>query len=427
MLIFSLPMVKGEVNIVDFLLIEALRAFYPSTYDVVRDNQDLFVGTKLAGFDSANKVREAYIVQIERAYANLEITEKDSVKGLLTLLFPRLQTIYGNTSFLSEWDKTWAEEKRVASTKYFRRYFSYSVPANDISDREIESIISNIEILENNTISSNISDLLTPKNAEAFVSKLRLKASNLSEEVSKRLVVILSMLGERYPNPQQIFSFDTTFVRAAMLISHLIENVSSINERIELAEHVVYNGEPLPFVAEILRWIRTDKSRYTNVISKENIEILENLLGERVEKEALGGISMFDEFSQNATRLMYLWSNKKSRENANEYLIQYIQKDHQNLFNVLLCYVPIAYPMSGSELPHKSDFERDQYNNFVLTFDPDIIFNELQIRYGDELFSESYPSNHNEGLEMKVASQFMWLHRLVEKQKSDEGDPENSK
>lgn len=124
---------------------------------------------------------------------------------------------------------------------------------------------------------------------------------------------------------------------------------------------------------------------------------------------------------------MYLWSNRKSRENANEYLKKYIKKDDQNLFKVLLCYGPIAYPLSGSELPHKSDFERDQYNSFVATFDPDIINHELQIKYGDELYSESYPYDHNEGIEMKLASQFMWLHRLVEKQKSNEGNPENSK
>lgn len=286
MLLFSLPMVKGEVNIVDFLLIEALRAFFPSAYDVVRDNQEIFVGTKIAGFDSAKNVREVYKNQIEIAFTNLKKTEADSAKGLLTLLFPRLQTIYGNTSFLSEWDKTWAEEKRVASARYFKRYFSYSVPTNDISDREIESIISNLEVLDINEISSKISDLLTLNNAESFVYKLRIQASNLSEEVSKRLVIILSMLGERFPNPQQMLSFDTPFTRAAMLISHLIENVSSIDERLGIAEQVVINSEPLPFAAEIIRWLRTDKSRYPNAVSKENKDMLENLLAERVETVA---------------------------------------------------------------------------------------------------------------------------------------------
>ena len=41
---FSLPLLKGEVNYVDLLLIEAIRVFYPELYDFVRYQPDYFIG-----------------------------------------------------------------------------------------------------------------------------------------------------------------------------------------------------------------------------------------------------------------------------------------------------------------------------------------------------------------------------------------------
>ena len=47
----ALPLVIGEIDTVDFVGLEALRTFAPSTYAFIRDNLDLFVGTTSAGYD----------------------------------------------------------------------------------------------------------------------------------------------------------------------------------------------------------------------------------------------------------------------------------------------------------------------------------------------------------------------------------------
>ncbi len=43
-LAFGLPLVRGEVSVGDFLLIEAVRVIYPKVYKSVRSNRDLFLG-----------------------------------------------------------------------------------------------------------------------------------------------------------------------------------------------------------------------------------------------------------------------------------------------------------------------------------------------------------------------------------------------
>ena len=45
-LMFALPPLAGETNPVDHLLVQALRSFYPSVYEVVRANHDAFSGVE---------------------------------------------------------------------------------------------------------------------------------------------------------------------------------------------------------------------------------------------------------------------------------------------------------------------------------------------------------------------------------------------
>ena len=42
-LMFALPLVKGEVNIAEFMLVEGLRVLYPKLHAAIRDNADLFL------------------------------------------------------------------------------------------------------------------------------------------------------------------------------------------------------------------------------------------------------------------------------------------------------------------------------------------------------------------------------------------------
>jgi hypothetical protein len=50
---------------------------------------------------------------------------------LLRVLFPRLNGLFGNTSYGAGWDATWSAEQRVTAAGCFRRYFQYGVPARD--------------------------------------------------------------------------------------------------------------------------------------------------------------------------------------------------------------------------------------------------------------------------------------------------------
>lgn len=132
---FAIPILKGEVRVVDQIQIEALRVFYPSIYDAVRSNPDHVLKAR----DRHQREGQPPLSAIDRAIAQLETDEgeKEAVKELLHGLFPRL----GQMGYGDDWDSTWATEKRICSRDYFRRYFTYGVPTGDMPDREIDALL----------------------------------------------------------------------------------------------------------------------------------------------------------------------------------------------------------------------------------------------------------------------------------------------
>jgi len=51
---FSMPLLKGEVNMIDLMLIESLRIFYPNHYNFVKSNPDYFIGSYSDSYDRRN-------------------------------------------------------------------------------------------------------------------------------------------------------------------------------------------------------------------------------------------------------------------------------------------------------------------------------------------------------------------------------------
>jgi predicted KAP-like P-loop ATPase len=131
------PALRGEVDPVDFLGIEALRMFNPEVFYEVRRNAHRFteLGQDTFGADEDDKP------YYDRVLNLITDDDKNSVKDCLMLLFPRVENSFSNykssTSEISEW----RAQARICSSKHFGRYFSYSIQTNEFADAEIHETI----------------------------------------------------------------------------------------------------------------------------------------------------------------------------------------------------------------------------------------------------------------------------------------------
>ena len=172
---FALGLLKGEVNTVDLLLIEALRVFNPGPYGIIRSHKDYLVsGAWASSLDP--KTFESEVLQT--GWQDLATPEVSALRELLRYLFPDFDKGALERQKIGLYDPL-ADDQRVSSEHYFDRFFTYSIPAGVIPDADIEALlriadcpIDRIADRPIDKISSQIQammDFAGPDGVEAFI------------------------------------------------------------------------------------------------------------------------------------------------------------------------------------------------------------------------------------------------------------------
>ncbi|MDK2126223.1 KAP family P-loop NTPase fold protein [Parachitinimonas caeni] len=130
------PAVRGEVNPVDFIALEALRVFLPGLYDVIRTNEDKFSGhSRDNRYDGDKRVIAAFHEQWAQA---LPESLRSSTKALLERIFPKI----GKIGYGADWLAQWRRTLRACHPDAFPTYFRMSVPPGTVRRSEILELLS---------------------------------------------------------------------------------------------------------------------------------------------------------------------------------------------------------------------------------------------------------------------------------------------
>lgn len=412
-LAFSLPILKGEIYPVDLMLVEGIRLFYPRLYETIKRNSEIFLGVSFSGGGTQESEKKRVREIIDASLKDLNSDEKSAAGRLLQIIFPRLQGIYGNTFFGSEWDITWSKSRRVASKDYFSRYFSYSIPETDVSDIKLDQFLTMLMERPPEEVAIQFEDLVKTNNPDTLISKLRLRATQINSRASAALAFLIADRGKLFPNPKQIFSFQGAFSQAAMLISDLMLNISDQEERFRLAEGLTIKAEPITFAAEVVRWFRgPDENARPNSFSKEEKSSLRSLLASRI-KGLSSKLDMFSEFPDDVGYLLTIWSRYGVKKEVSLYLRTLLKKKPSLVEVLLFGFIPISYPLDMG-IGKKEDFERDQYNLVSELIDPAEIVSILEKLFGNQIQVQEYPYHYQGDITgLEVAQQFTCIHKIV--------------
>lgn len=128
------PAVEGEVDLGDFIAIEAMRLFQPSVYRAIRDNQSLVCGSGRDAFERDKGAERLDAILLSR------VTDKKRYQDAIVRLFPGLDSIWGNTiRGASGYDK----DRRIASPAHFQTYFRMSIDPDTVSRKDLAAILDN--------------------------------------------------------------------------------------------------------------------------------------------------------------------------------------------------------------------------------------------------------------------------------------------
>lgn len=133
------PAVRGEVNPVDFIALEAIRVFLPNLYDVIRTSQDNFSGhSRDNRYDGDQRAITAFHEQWAQT---LPEQLRSSTIDLLERIFPKI----GKMGYGADWLAQWRRSLRACHPDVFPTYFRMTVPPGAVRRSEMLSLLSLVE------------------------------------------------------------------------------------------------------------------------------------------------------------------------------------------------------------------------------------------------------------------------------------------
>jgi len=233
-------LVSTDVNLVDFMALEAIRIFAADSYDLIRRNKGILtrLGTRgpLVQDENVEETKKmlSHIFNPKRR-SNGELTETEGRSGIVEatckVMFPQLGRIYSNVIYASGTEQTWRQEKRICAEDIFDNYFLLGVPVGEISDEEIQTVLAR---------SDNYLSLVEALN-ELFESRPRL-GSRFLERIEDYLdkipianieqtVIALFEIEERVVSEPRVMLGTHADLQTARLVYLLIKRIEEKEKR----------------------------------------------------------------------------------------------------------------------------------------------------------------------------------------------------
>ncbi|MBE8987581.1 KAP family NTPase [Nostoc sp. LEGE 12450] len=270
------PAVKDEVNPVDFIAIESLRVFSPNIYSIIHQNPHILVGEVNPSIDELNSLLNTWIAQ-------LPVEDKQPVKNLLMHLFPKLKSIFYNTCLHKKQELEWREQLRVCSLEIFPIYFRLSLPAVELSNNQIKTIlglVGDVDKFRNHLIELAKQKLPNgTTQARVFLEQLE----NCTEEeipvnyipsVVEALFDVSEELVSQDDEAKGILDFGNEVI-ISRCISQLLCHIDEIS-RFELLKKIILQGKALPIINHEIATLKEQQSQYGTEKSNYEEEWLVN-------------------------------------------------------------------------------------------------------------------------------------------------------
>lgn len=382
---FSMPLLHKEVNMVDLMLIEAIKIFYPKYYELIKSNPEYFIGSYSNGYshDRNNEKIKLFNELLEKTGSDLSKRQRECIKNLLQRLFPEIKQALQNYSYNRDSANDWFKQQRIASAKYFNRYFSYAVIEGEISDIAFNNFISDIPNQTDPEITKSLKHLIAQSSTETFLLKIRSREEDLSWDVSFKLSRIIAIESELFQKPTGFsFRFASPNGQAVFFIVQLIKKHTNKEEQLQLIEKLMKEANPFEFASELFYELkRKDKYEEKEFFSVKEYQTIVAHLITRAQKESVHS-SIFEKFPEQTAYLFNEWG-AKNKSQLTKYVKAILNKDFSKSLDLLRAFTPTIVS-TAYETPFKANFAKDDYNFFIALFDKHYIKKLLNKVFSDK-------------------------------------------
>lgn len=413
---FTFERLANEANFTDVMLVEAVRIFDPELYDRISTKKTALIDRGHYGNRDDDGKKAAKI----EIFGTENITSWQS--GMIRELFPSFEWALGGSSYAGDYVKSWDEEQRVCSDKYFDRYFNYGIPNGDVADAKIKEFLVRIENPATTQDFANkaLAKLVAAGHPDTLMSKLRNKEETYSRVAAEKLAYALVSLGSTLPRPRNSFLGDTfsSYVQSSILAVNLTRKSDNT---VKMLKDFMASAA-LDYAEQLMRWIRVGtenqekKEDFVPLMTDVELKEIGEQFANRI-KDYTATNNLISDFAEELPSILWNWNNWGKKKDIEDYIKKAISADINNANTFIVSYTGNSFEL-GSGRRSRSEFRRESYNEIAKFTDPSLLMKPLKKLYGDDIddnLSEFPHSrfNKNESEDRLTAKQFIWIHNFA--------------
>jgi len=376
----TLPLVKNEVNLYDFLILEIICNFFPKIYDDIWGNPWSYLPIKWdikhyfsSPFASGvNEDKKNEIIQDH--IADIVADEKDDelIKGLLKALFFEVEnSLEQSQSGQNKSAETYRVEKCITHPDCFKKYFMLKVPSSEISDEFIEATLALWNSIKNtekeNVISETIFDLQEKSMLSKFFNVLIIFVDKIPKEAIHEIIRVIYKNAGKFSKEGAQNIDGCEYLNSIKLLSSLVNDKIDKDKIHSILEEVIMNTPYLPFAVLIVNFCQRRHGSFYNIYESANLDKLQNEVANRLKKYFIDEKrDIFEEISEKDRGLIFVlypwgsnWESFKGNNNkiVNNYVLSLIRNDVEKFVTFLAVHKE-KMPLSDVQTFNLENFSR---------------------------------------------------------------------
>lgn len=371
------PVVKNEVNNVDFIAIEAIRIFSPTAYDLIRQNRDKFAGLPLASYSSSREPEVKELEKFHQAWlTTLPEFDQLVLRHVIPVLFPKLRSFFGGYVQDDRDETQWRLLNRVSHPDVFSVYFRLAVSPDTISSLEMETIISLIS--DKKIFEKRLLELSEQKftngttHAREVLGRLRdYGFKKIPQEQIPNVIEALFEIGDKLllenDKGNDMFDFDND-VRIERALWPLLKRNSKI-ENFHILKKAIQRGKALSTMAREIAVLGRQHGKMgaspepttEQFLTIDQLSKLEQMVVRKI-KRAVKHEALLD--LPQLTGILHRWKEWAGEKEVQEWFKKIIRSD-KNLLKLLVQFVTTTRTYSSSGVSTNSRLDPDWFKPFV--------------------------------------------------------------
>lgn len=412
---FSLSLLKGEVNVCDLLIIEAIRTGLPEFYFFIRNNKHFFL------YDYQNQeterhegLKEPARKRIEDFISRYPDIVRRTIREHVCMLFPKFVWV-DPMEYSYKYDKIvdWNANKRICSYYYFDRYFTYALQKDEMPDNHFDKYYLKSDEYKLEELVEHYKEDFKKYIPDNLGFKLVHHRHKISVDRAENLILGLCMISEHIPEKEP-FNLGSPMSMIAWAIQSIIERMQE-KQAFKIAKKCIELSS-LIFASELV-------GRFTLPESEQDPKTLfSDAHALTIKKEYVSRV--IGQMQQNGfynaipeaimLRFIVLWA-EIDKPAAKSELNKHLETDN-NAYKLLEVFTPTTHSIGADSKvvrTFKADFGQEQYNRIDDIIGADKLYDKLIKKYGDNSKLESLNEiGYRDGLsDVQLVGLFQKLHQ----------------